>query len=46
MKRKETLSEGSSASIAKAEILELEKLVEELRLAKKNSFEERIKRLV
>ena len=44
IKRKETLTDGALTSIAKGEILELERLVEQLRLAKKNSFEEKIKR--
>ena len=40
MRRKDLLSEG----LQKEEILEMEKLVEELRLAKQNSSEEKLKK--
>ena len=43
MKRKDTLSEGPPSLFAKEQVLEMEKLVEELRLAKKNSYDEMIK---
>ena len=44
MKRKDLLSEGPSSSFAKEEILEMEKLVEELRVAKNQSFAEKLKK--
>ena len=44
MKRKDLLSEGPSSLFAKEEILEMEKMVEELRVAKNQSFAEKFKK--